>query len=102
MVPAQAAAMKLPLVQTEANRRQRAEALLEARVREVFRLTPFLLGFSVGSDLSIEDLELHTWPGCAPSDELYDAIQDAVREVAEESDEAAALLRGRTFARTLQ
>jgi hypothetical protein len=80
---------------------ERSQAI-EARVHEVFRLTPFLLGFSVGTDLSIEDIALHAWPGCAPSDDLYDDLSHAVRELAEESDEAAELLRGRTFARTLQ
>lgn len=64
-------------------------------------MVPGLLGFSVEQDLSIGGIEVQAPWG----DELYDEMRDEVSAVltglVSERDDAAELLRGRTFARTL-
>jgi hypothetical protein len=89
---------------TPTTRPERSQALIDARVREVFRRLPLLLGFSLDHDLWIADVEAHTWPCCDWSDAVYGEMDAAIAElVAEmEDDGADELLRGRTFARTLQ
>ena len=79
-------------------------AVVDARVREVFRRLPLLLGFSLDGDLSLADVELQGCPGCEWGDEVYGQIDDELaRLVAELADDGAGeLLRGRCFARTLQ
>jgi hypothetical protein len=79
-------------------------ALVQARVREVFRRLPLLLGFSLDTDLSLADVEVHGCPNCEWSERVYGEIDDEISAlVAElESDAASELLRGRTFARVLQ
>jgi len=78
--------------------------LLEARVRDIFRRLPLLIGFSLDGDLCLCDLEVRSWPGCEWGDPVYGEIGAALGElIAEVEDEGAnELLRGRTFARTLQ
>jgi hypothetical protein len=78
-------------------------SLVEARVRELFRRLPLLVGFSLDAELSLADVELESCPGCQWSDEVYSTLDDEISAlVAElEQNEAAELLRGRTFARML-
>ena len=85
-------------------RSARSQALIEARVREVFKRVPLLLGFSLDSELWISDVEVGTWPGCEWSERVCGEIGAAIDElVARIEDEGASeLLRGRTFARALQ
>jgi hypothetical protein len=80
------------------------QMLVEARVREVFQRLPLLDGFSLDDDLWLCDLEVRAWPGCEWGDPVYREIGAAIAElIAEVEDEGAnELLRGRSFARTLQ
>ena len=81
-----------------------AQALLDVRVREVFERLPLLLGFSLDAELYLCDLEVRTWPGGDCSDAVYGEIGAAIAELLAEAEDqgAEALLRGRTFARTIQ
>jgi hypothetical protein len=94
----------------------RLESDLAARLESLFRRCPALHGFSVqpGStlsraravaglqdDLYLADVVSH-WPlSGEQADTLVDEISLALLELVEERPEAAELLRGRTFARTL-
>lgn len=80
--------------------------MIEARMLHLFRRIPLLLGFSVREDLSIAGVEVHRWPGLVWGEDFYDEISDeisaALLALASEREDAAELLRGRTFARTFQ
>lgn len=95
--------MKTLSQRTPAAARQRSEALLEARVCEVFQRLPLLLGFSLDDDLWLADLELHTWPGCDWGDAVYGEVNAALAQLLADAEDQGAreLLRGRTFARSL-
>jgi len=96
--------MKALSSNTQDIRGQRSQAMIEARVLELFRRIPPLLGFSVQEDLSIAGIELHAWPGYEWDKEFYDGVSDEISTalvgLADERDDAAELMRGRTFART--
>ena len=98
--------MKAPLSRTHAIGRERSQVMIAARVLQLFRRMPMLLGFSIRDDLSIAEVEVLDWPGCAWGkdfhDELHDQISAAVVQLINEREDAAELLRGRTFARALQ
>jgi hypothetical protein len=81
----------------------RSQRLLDARVLEVFRRLPLLIGFSLDSDLCISDVELRAWPGVEWGDPVYGEIGAVLAELiaATEEEGAEELLRGRTFARAL-
>ena len=88
------------------SQRDRAEALIAARTRELFdRLSP-LLGFAFDQALGPVEIELQRWPGHTWSPEVYDELEsliiDLVVELAAIDPQGAELLRGRTFARNLQ
>jgi len=78
------------------------ETLLHARIDALFRRLPMLCGFAVAEDLLLTDVAISTWPGYIAGADLYGEIADALAELAAESPDAMELLRGRTFARTLQ
>lgn len=78
-----------------------AHTILEARLGELFRRMPLLVGFSVEQDLSVFEVEVEGLPGYDPGPDIREAIADAVLDIACERDGAADLLRGRTFARVL-
>lgn len=94
----------------------RLESDLAARLDSLFQRCPALHGFSVqpGSsvsrervvlglhdDLYLADVVSH-WPlNGAQAATLVDEISQALFELVDEQPEATALLRGRTFARTL-
>jgi hypothetical protein len=96
--------MKALSTRTEAVRRERSQAMIEARVLELFQRIPVLLGFSIQEDLSIAGIELHGWPGYEWGKDFYDGVSDeissALVSLTDEREDAAELLRGRTFART--
>ena len=77
--------------------------MVDERVREVFRRLPLLLGFSLEQDLSIADIEMQVCPGCDWGDDVYGEVDAELSALLAEleQDDAAELLRGRTFARTL-
>jgi len=81
--------------------RQRAEAALDERVRELFQRLPMLSGFAMADDLGVTEVAID-WPGHIASVELYAEIADHFVEVLEERPELVALVRGRTFARAFQ
>jgi hypothetical protein len=84
----------------EASRlRFEAQAALEEHIAELFRRMPMLTGFAVRDDFELDDVSVYTWPGYSAGEEFYQALVDALAELAEERPEAAKLLRGRTFAR---
>jgi hypothetical protein len=97
---------KAPSPSGQASQRERAEALIAVRTRELFeRLWP-LLGFSFDEDLTALEVELQRWPGHAWSREVYDEVEallaDLAAELVADHPHSVDLLRGRTFARNLQ
>jgi hypothetical protein len=75
---------------------------IDATVNEIFAAWPQLYGFSVGQlggELCLSDVAADPWHG--QSGELAGEIAAALIELIDEQPEAAELLRGRTFARTL-
>lgn len=94
----------------------RLESDLAARLETLFRRCPALHGFSVqpGSsvtrervvlglqdDLYLADVVWHQPLNGEQAATLVDEISQALLELVDEQPEATALLRGRTFARTL-
>jgi hypothetical protein len=75
--------------------------IVEARVSELFRRIPWLVGFSVEEDLSVFEVEVEPLPGYDAEPETREAISEAVLDIASEREGAADVLRGRTFARVL-
>ena len=61
-----------------------------------------LSGFWVHDDLSTTEVWLDTWPGWDPSAEVAGEIGRELEDLLDERPDAAELLRGRTFARSLQ
>jgi hypothetical protein len=78
--------------------------LIERRVRQAFERLPLLLAVTFDQDLSLADIEVQPCPGCDWSDEVYGDVDAEVSALIAELQRAGAseLLRGRTFARTLQ
>jgi hypothetical protein len=75
---------------------------IDTTVNEIFAAWPELYGFSVGQfngELCLADVAMDTW--VARSEELPGHIAAALAELIDEEPQAAELLRGRTFARTL-
>jgi len=94
----------------------RLESDLAARMDTLFRRCPALHGFSVQcgasvsrervvqglqDDLCLADVVWHSPLSGAQADALVDEISKALFDLVDERPEATALLRGRTFARTL-
>lgn len=79
-----------------------SETLVQARIEALFRRLPMLSGFVVEDDLLLSDVAISAWPGYSAGAELYGEIAHTLAEVVDERPEALELLRGRTFARTLQ
>jgi hypothetical protein len=75
---------------------------IDATVNQIFAAWPELYGFSVGQlegELCLEDVATDPWH--ARSEELLGQIAAALLELVDELPEAADILCGRTFARTL-
>lgn len=91
--------------QSQASARQRSEALIAARTRELFDGLPALLAFSYDTELAAYQVELQSWPGHTWGRDIYDEVRvllgDFARELADEVVQGEELLRGRTFARHL-
>jgi len=94
----------------------RLESDLAARLESLFRRYPALQGFSVQprasvsrdrvaaglqDDLYLADVIWHRPLNSEQAETLVDEISLALFELVDERPEATALLRGRTFARTL-
>lgn len=80
---------------------QRARQI-EERMATLFQRLPMLSGFSVHSEFDRAEVWLDTWPGWDPSDEVAEEVLRVLQEIVDEGPENAELLRGRTFARSLQ
>ena len=93
--------MKILQASEQQIRRGRLEAMIDGRIAALFQQLPMLSGFVVQEDLLIAEVAVHSWPG-TPDADVYVRIADALSEIVEERREAVELLRGRTFARTLQ
>ena len=78
--------------------------LIESRVRQAFARLPLLLAVTFDQDLSLADVEVQPCPGCDWSDEVYSDVDAEISALIAElkREGASELLRGRTFARTLQ
>ena len=93
--------MKTPqsrLTQTSP-RRSEDEVALEEHIAEIFRRAPMLAGFAVRDDFEFEDISVYS--GYIASDELQEALVEALGALADLYPQAAMLLRGRTFARSI-
>jgi hypothetical protein len=84
------------------NQHQRAREIFAARIAALFEEVPMLSGFYVQADLSVTELTIYTWPGWSASPELREDIARFVRDMVNGRPDVAELLRGRTFARSLQ
>ena len=81
--------------------RKRAEALVTRHLHELFERLPTLAGFRLRDDLMVDDLTVLSWPG-ATGRYLDEIVMRSLVELAERHPEAVDLMRGRTFARSLQ
>jgi len=74
----------------------------DSRIAELFDRIPMLCGFSVGLNLTVVQIAVHTWPGCVPGDGLAEEIRAALEDLIVDDPQATAeQLRGRTFARAI-
>ena len=79
-----------------------AREMFETRMAALFEELPMLAGFFVEADLGVAELSLFNWPGWNAPSALREDIARFLRDMVEERPEVAELLRGRTFARSLQ
>ncbi len=79
----------------------RLEADLEQSLAAVFRRYPPLCGFSLSSELRVEELACHPALDRRRAAVIAEDIVRALSELLAEEPEAAELIRGRTFARAL-
>lgn len=86
------------------SRPELSPGLIERRVRQAFARLPLLLAVTFDQDLSLADIEVQPCPGCDWSDQVYGDVDAEISALVAEVKHAGAseLLRGRTFARTLQ
>jgi hypothetical protein len=88
-------------VQNDDAQRKFVEALVTRHMRDLFDRLPALAGFRLRNDLMVDDLAAFSWADTArqPLDEI---VMRSLVELAERNPEAVELMRGRTFARSLQ
>jgi hypothetical protein len=84
------------------NQDQRVREIFESRIAALFEQVPMLSGFYVQADLSVAELTIYTWPGWSASPDLREDVAHFVHEMVDARPDVAELLRGRTFARSLQ
>ena len=99
MPRAHAAAMKSSQQRLPGSSHQRAEAIAERHLAELFARMPMLCGFALRQDLEVTDVSVYTWPGYTAGEDLYKELMQALADLADERPEAVELMRGRTFAR---
>jgi hypothetical protein len=80
---------------------ERAQADLRASLASVFRRRPPLCGFSVDAELCVGQLSCHPALDTVRASVIAEEIARALSELIDEEPEAADLIRGRTFARTV-
>lgn len=77
---------------------------LAAQLESLFTRCPALSGFAVSvedDELFLSDIGISPQLSAEHYDEIFERIATALSELLDERPEAAELLRGRTFARTL-
>ncbi len=80
---------------------ERLQADLAARVDGLFRRCPSLCGFSLDGELFVAELACHPPLDGQRAAMVADEIAHALSELVDEEPDAAELIRGRTFARSL-
>jgi hypothetical protein len=80
---------------------ERLQADLAARVDGLFRRCPWLCGFSLDGELFVAELACHPPLDGQRAAMVADEIAHALSELVDEEPDAAELIRGRTFARSL-
>jgi hypothetical protein len=80
--------------------RKRIEALVARHLRKLFELVPALAGFRLQDDFMVADLVVFGWADAAGL-RLEGIVMRSLVDLAERNPEAVALMRGRTFARSL-
>ena len=94
--------MDARLQRTQDPQRLRLEADLAARVAALFGRCPTLYGFSVHKgELALSDLACYPLPDRERAEAVLGEVAQVLMELVEEQPEAAELLHGRTFARTV-
>lgn len=93
--------MKSSEQRSQTLQRAGAEEVIESRLAELFSRLPMLCGFTLRHDLEVTEVTVHTWPGYTAGEDLYENLMQELAELADERPEAALLMRGRTFARTV-
>jgi hypothetical protein len=81
--------------------RKRTEEIVESHLAALFGRFPMLYGFALRHDLEVTEVTVHGWPGYGAGQDLYQALLQGLADLAEERPDAALLMRGRTFARTV-
>ena len=76
---------------------------IEQRVRETFERLPLLEGLTFDDELAVVDVELAHWPGRSWGSDVDRDVTRELLDLLEDLQvlEGAAVLKGRTFARTL-
>ncbi len=78
-----------------------AEEIVESHLAALFGRLSMLCGFVVRHDLEVSEVTVHTWPGCTAGEDLYEDLMQGLVDLANERPDAALLMRGRTFARSV-
>lgn len=102
--PRRTRAMKIHQRIEQEARLRGADKDLAARLDLLFAHCPALSGFAVrveDGELLLTDVGISPPLGAEHYDEIFERIAAALAELLDERPEAAELLRGRTFARTL-
>ena len=86
---------------TEDLQQQRFEAALADCIGTIFRCCPMLCGFAVDRESCVSSLTCHPLLDEEKIGVLREQVALALSELLDEEPDAADLLRGRTFARTL-
>ena len=86
---------------TENPQQLRLEADLASCMEALYRDWPMLSGFAVREDLMLSEVACYPMLHASQTEDLFGAIAAALGELVEERPEAADLLRGRTFVRSL-
>jgi hypothetical protein len=93
--------MKLHEGSQDATHRQRVEARVTRHVRDLFKQLPRLAAFRLSDDLTVADVFGGSTPDNRSMRGLYTVVTQSIVELAECHPEVALLMRGRTFARSL-
>ena len=93
--------MKISKQHLNDTRHQQTEAIVARHMHELFNRLPILAGFCLGPDFKVSDLAFN-WPGSATGWDPSAMVMQSLVELADMHPEAVQLMRGRTFARTVQ